>query len=102
MISANTTGRIIGVLLVVQLSGLIVPFIMLHPLMGGRDYLAGAAGFALQLKTATFLLLANCALTVGMSIAAYPVFRKYGPALALLLAAASVALFVLQAVDNAH
>ena len=32
MKSAKSTGRMIGVLLFVQLAGLIVPFVLLHPL----------------------------------------------------------------------
>lgn len=103
MTSAKNTGRIIGLLMVVQLSGLIVPFVLLHPLMGGTEaYLAAAAGYAFQIKVATLLLLANCAVTIGMSIVSYPVFRKYGSALALLLVALSVMMFVMQAVDNAQ
>ncbi len=44
MRSAKSTGRLIGALLFVQLAGLIVPFVLLHPLMTGpRDFLANAA-----------------------------------------------------------
>jgi hypothetical protein len=51
---------------------------------------------------AVFLLFANCALTIGISIAAFPVFRQYSHSMALLLVAVSVIMFSLQAVDNAH
>jgi len=101
MISAKSTGRIIGMMLLIQLAGLIVPFVLLLPLVS-RDYLASAAGASSQIKVAVFLLFANCALTVGISIAAWPIFRQYSPALALLLVAVSVIMFSLQAVDNAH
>ena len=103
MRSAKSVGRIIGMLLFVQLAGLIVPFVLLRPLMtGSRDYLANAAAASVQIKVAVFLLFANCALTIGISIAAFPVFRQYSHSLALLLVAVSAIMFSLQAVDNAH
>jgi hypothetical protein len=103
MRSAKSVGRIIGMLLLIQLAGLIVPFVLLHPLTSGpRDFLANAAEASLQIKVAVFLLFANCALTVGIAIVAWPVFRQYSSAMALLLVAVSVIMFSLQAVDNAH
>ena len=103
MKSAKSTGRIIGMLLFVQLAGLIVPFVLLHPLTTGpRDYLANAAGASFQIKVAVFLLFANCALTIGITIAAWPIFRQYSEAMTLWLLAASVIMFLMQAVDNAH
>lgn len=103
MRSAKSVGRIIGVLLLVQLAGLTVPFILLLPLTRGTsEFLANAAGISFQIKVAVFLLFANCALTIGISIAAFPVFRQYSHSMALLLVAVSVIMFSLQAVDNAH
>ncbi|MBZ5553236.1 MAG: DUF4386 domain-containing protein [Acidobacteriia bacterium] len=103
MRSAKSVGRIIGMLLFVQLAGLIVPFVLLHPLtMGSRYFLANAAASSFQIKVAVFLLFANCALTIGMAIVAYPVFRQYSAQMALLLVAVGVIMFSLQAVDNAH
>ena len=103
MRSAKSVGRLIGMLLFVQLAGLIVPFVLLHPLTTGPSgFLANAAGASLQIKVAVFLLFANCALTIGIAIAAWPVFRQYSEAMALWLVAVSVIMFALQAVDNAH
>src|SRR5437764_1221928 len=94
MISAKSVGRLIGVLLCIQLTGLIVPFVLLHPLTTGpRDFLANAAGASLQIKVAVFLLFANCALTIGIAIAAWPVFRQYSEAMALWLVAVGVIMF---------
>jgi len=101
MRSAKSMGRIIGVLLLVQLAGLIVPFALLHP-MTTTDFLANAAAYSSQIKVAVFLLFANCALTIAISIAAFNVFRAYSEAVALLLVAVSGIMFALQAVDNAH
>jgi hypothetical protein len=69
---------------------------------GPRDFLANAAGASLQIRVAVFLLFANCALTIGITVAAWPVFRQYSERMALWLLAASVIMFSLQAVDNAH
>jgi hypothetical protein len=103
MRSAKSIGRIIGILLFVQLTGLIVPFVLLHPLTTGpQNYLANAAGASFQIKLAVFLLFANCALTIAIAITAFRVFRQYSEALALLLLAVSVIMFLLQAVDNVH
>jgi hypothetical protein len=103
MRSAKSVGRLIGVLLLVQLAGLIVPFVLLHPITrGSRDWLANAAGSSFQIKAAVFLLFANCALTIGVAIAAWSVFRRYSEAMALWLVALGVIMFTLQTVDNAH
>ena len=88
-------------MLVVQLAGLIVPFVLLHPLTTA-DFFTNAAASSSQIKVAVFLLLANCALTIGISLVAWQIFRRYSEALALLLIAVSVIMFSLQAVDNAH
>lgn len=102
MRSAKSTGRIIGMLVLVQLAGLIVPFILLRPITVPPGFLLTAAGISSQIRVAVFLLFANCALTIGIAIAARPVFRQYGEAMALWLVALSVIMFSLQAVDNAN
>lgn len=101
MRSAKSSGRTIGLLLFIQMAGLIVPFAMLRPMMT-TDFLANAAAYSSQIRLAVFLSIANCALTIAISILAYPTFRQYGEALAVLLVAVSVIMFSLQAVDNAH
>jgi hypothetical protein len=103
MKSAKGVGRIIGILLFVQLAGLIVPFALLHPITrGSADWLANAAASSSQIKVAVFLLFANCALTIGIAIAAFRVFRQYSERMAILLVAVGVIMFTMQAVDNAH
>ena len=97
------TGRVVGGLLLLQLAGLIVPFILLQPLTGSpQAYLAGAAGAAMQIKLAVLLLFLNGVLTVGLSIVMYGVERDRREPLSLALLAASVVMLLLQAVDNAH
>ena len=103
MRTARSTGRLIGMLLFLQLAGLIAPFVLLLPLTTGpQNYLAHAVESSFQIRVAVFLLFANCALTIGITIAAFPVFRRYGEVMALWLLAASVIMFVLQAVNNIH
>lgn len=90
-------------LLFFQLAGLIVPFVLLIPLTTGpQNYLATAVDFSVQIRVAVFLLFANCALTIGITITAFRVFRQYSEAMTLWLLAVSVIMFLLQAVDNVH
>ena len=103
MRSMLSTGRAIGMLLPVQLAGFIVPFVLLLPITTGpRSYLANAAAASLQIKAAVLLLLANGALTIGVSLLAFRVIRRFSEPTALGLVAASVIMCVLQAVDNVH
>lgn len=102
MRSEKSVGRIIGVLLPIQLAGLMVPFILLLPMQQPPGFLENAAGHSFQIKIAVLLLFLNCALTIAISIVASPVFRKYSNALALCLLTASMIMFILQAIDNSY
>jgi uncharacterized protein DUF4386 len=101
MTPAKRVGRIIGMLLFVQLVGLILPFILLMPITTA-GFLDIAAGLAFQIRVAVLLLFANGALTIGIAIAAFPVLREHGYGMALWLLVVSVIWFAMQAVDNAH
>jgi hypothetical protein len=103
MRSAKSVGRTVGILLLLHLAaGLIVPFVMLHPLLTPAGFLATAAGSSAQVRAAVLLLFGGSALAIAIAIAAFPVFRRYSSAMALWLLALAVAAFSLQAVDNAH
>ena len=103
MRSVTSTGRGIGAQLLLQLAGLIVPFVLLNSLTGStQSYLAEAAGSATQIRIAVLLLFLNGALTVSLSIAAFRVVRERSEPMALALLAAAVVMLILQAVDNAH
>ncbi len=100
---AERPGRTAGMLLFLQLVGLILPFVLLLPLTTGpRGYLAGAANASSQVTLAAFLLFANCVLTIGISITVFRVFRQHSESVALWLVALSVMMFSAQAVDNVH
>jgi len=101
MRSAKSVSRLIGVLLFVQLVGLSLPFILLMPAIT-PGFIENAAGMASQIKVAVFLLFANGALTIGIAIAAFAVFREHSYGMALWFLAFSIIWFSLQAVDNAH
>ncbi|HKC62558.1 MAG TPA: DUF4386 domain-containing protein [Pyrinomonadaceae bacterium] len=102
MKSANRTGLLLGILLLLQLAGLTVPFILLHPLQSPPGFLENAAGVAFQIKVAVILFFVNCALTIGIAAITFQIFRHYSYALALGLLSASIIMFVMQAVDNVH
>ena len=94
-------GRVVGGLLLVQLAGLILPFVLVLPITS-ITFLQDAAGHGFQIRLAVLLLFANGALTIGIALAAFPVLREQGYGWALWLPALSVIWFAMQAVDNAH
>jgi hypothetical protein len=98
---AKHVGRIIGMLLFVQLVGLILPFILLLPITTA-GFLETAAGHGFQIRVAVLLLFANGLLTMGIAIAGFPVICERGYRVALWFLAVSVIWFAMQAVDNAH
>jgi hypothetical protein len=101
MTSAKRVGRTIGVMLLLQLAGFIVPFALLHPLTSA-DYYETASGYSFQIKAAVLLFFANGALTIGIAIKAWPIFRRYSEPMAMWLIVLGVIMFVLQAIDNVH
>jgi hypothetical protein len=103
MSSARSTGRRIGILLLLQLAaGLTVPFVLMRPLMtGSPGFLTTAAEQALQLRSAVLLAFVGGALTVSLGITALPVIRRYSSAMALGFLAVCVISCTLDAVHNA-
>lgn len=101
MRTAKSTGRIVGVLLFVQLVGLTLAFILLLP-MGTLAFLENAAGLSFQIRAAVLLLFASGAVTIGIAITGFPVFREYSHRMALWFLALSIIWFAMQAVDNIH
>lgn len=83
--SAKSAGRVIGVLLLLQLAaGLTLPFILLRPsIVGYPGFLAAAAENSFQVRSAVFIAFVGGALTVSLALAALPVFRRYSSATAL-------------------
>jgi hypothetical protein len=85
MNSAKSTGRTIGVLLLLQMAfGLITPFVLWRPLNAGSPaFLSTAAASSIQIRVGVFLSFAGSALTVAIAITAWPIFRRYSNQIAL-------------------
>jgi hypothetical protein len=96
-------GRIIGVLLLLQLAaGLLVNFVLMAPVLANPPgYLVNAAAHPLQVGLSVLIGLATGALAVGIAIAAWPVGRQHSQTMALWLLALAVVSFSLLAVENA-
>jgi hypothetical protein len=88
-------------MLFMQLVVLALGFILLLPITT-PDFLGNAAGASSQIRVAVLLLFACGALTIGIAIAGFPVFREHSPRMALWFLAFSVIWFSMQAVDNVH
>lgn len=94
------TGRRLAALLLLQLSGLIAPFVMLAALYAPPGFLASAAPHGTRIQWSLLLLLANGALSVAVARFVRTRLRDAGSALADWLLVLSAAWLFLQAVDN--
>jgi hypothetical protein len=92
----------VGALLFVHLAaGLTVPYALLRPVSKSPDFLESAAANSSLVRLCVLTLFVGGAVTIGIAIAALPVFRQYGRALSLWLLALAVVNCSLQAVENA-
>ena len=99
--SAKAAGRIIGVLLLMQMIGSgVVNFVLLEPAFAPPGFLVNAAGHSLEFGLSAFLGLAIGMIFVGIAIAAFQVFREYSHPMALWFVALSVVGCSLTAVEN--
>jgi hypothetical protein len=95
------SGRLVGLLLLLQLVGLILPFVMLLPITPST-FLVDTANSALQIRLAVLMLFVNGAVTIGIALAAFPTLRQHSERFALSLLAVSIIWFVAQGIDNAQ
>ena len=103
MLSEHGRGRLVGGLTFLQLVGLIVPFVLLLPIVTPPGaYLASAADSSTRIRAGVLLLIVNGAITIGISIAAWPVLRRTSEALALWLVVLGALMLGVQMVDNVH
>lgn len=101
MLTARDPGRLIGGLTALQLVGLIVPFVLVLPVVTPPGaYLADAAASSGRIQAGVLLLLVNGAVTIGISVAAFSVFRRESEVLALWLLVLGTLMLAAQAVDN--
>jgi len=99
--AANGASRIIGVLILVQMvGGGLVNFVFEAPLFGAPGFLVNAAPHALLIALGALLGLAIGALSTGIAITAFPIFRQYSQAMALWFVALAVVGLTLSAVES--
>jgi hypothetical protein len=100
MRSPKSTGRIVGVLLLMHLiTGLFTPYVMLRPLNAPLSFNANDPTNSFQVRLSVMLLFVGGAITIAIAVAALPIFRQY--ALATWIIALAIANFSLQCVENA-
>jgi hypothetical protein len=103
MLSERGRGRVVGGLTFLQLVGLVVPFVLLLPIVTPPGaYLADAAASSTRIRAGVLLLAVNGAVTIGISIAAWPTLRRTSEALALWLVVLGALMLGVQIVDNIH
>ena len=102
MKSAKTTGRTIGILLLLHLiTGLMTPYMMLQQLTRPLTFAESSLANSFQVRLAVMLLFVGGAMAIAIAITGMPVFRKSSYALALWLVALAIANFSLQGAENA-
>ena len=100
MRSPHSSGRVIGILLLLHLiAGLTTPYVILRPLGAALDASAIVNGF--QVRLAVMLLFVGGVLTIAIAITGWSIFRAYSFSLATWLLALAIANFALQCVENA-
>ena len=88
---SRSAGRTIGVLVLAQMvGGALVNFVIAAPLFGAPGFLVNAAAHSAQISLSVLFGLAIGALSVGIAIAAFPVFRQHSEAMALWFVALAV------------
>lgn len=100
-INANA-GRLVGGLLLAQLVGLMLPFILIARPIATGDFMAEAGPSSAAIRAAVMVFFAQSLVTIGIAIAAFPVLRRFGYGGALWLLSMSVIWFCVQAMDSAH
>jgi hypothetical protein len=102
--TTKSTGRAVALLLFVQLAaGLILPYVLLHPVSARPGaFLDSAAGMAGTLRLCVLMLFVGGAASLAVAVLAWPVVRERQPRLGLWLVALAAINFALQLVENAH
>jgi hypothetical protein len=102
MEAAIRAGRIIGVLILIQMVlGVAVNFALEAPLFGTPGFLVNAAFHSRQLGLAALLGLVTEALWVGIAITAFPIFCQRTRTMALWFLALAVVVLAVAVVENA-
>ena len=101
MAPSATNGRIIGFLLLLQLSGgILVNFFLTAPLFNSPGFLINGALYSNQIGLSVLLGLMISGLTMAIAITAFPVFHKFSNAMALWFVSLSVVSLSASAVEQ--
>jgi len=88
---AGRTGRIVGVLLLLQIvGGALANFVLMAPVLAAPGFLVNAAANSLNVSLSVLIALATGGLSVAIAIAAFPLFRQHSEAMALWFVALAV------------
>jgi hypothetical protein len=102
MRTENSAGRIIGVLIVIQMAlGVMVNFVLEAPLFGQPGFLVNAVHYSRQLGVAVLLGLLTEGLWLGIAVTAFPLFYRYSRTLTLWFTALAVVVLASAVVENA-
>jgi hypothetical protein len=102
MKSPVTTGRTIGILLLLQLIlGLMAPYMMLRPLGDLFTYQANESAKSFQVRLSVMLLFLGAAIVMAISFNAWPVLHEGSRVVALWVLALALVNFSLQCIENA-
>ncbi len=101
MEAASRAGRIIGVLIIMQMVGSgIVNFVLEPRLLGAPEFLVNAASHSRQIGLAVLLGLVTEALWVGIAITAFPIFCQRTRRMALWFVALTVVSLAVAVAEN--
>jgi len=103
MTTAKSAGRVVGLLLLVQLTALILPYVLLLPVSARAGaFLESAAAMEGTVRLSVLTLFVGGAVSLGISVIAWPTVRERQHRLGLWLLALAVMNFTLQLIENAH
>jgi hypothetical protein len=102
MEAVSRAGRIIGVLIIIQMvGGFLANFVLEAPLFGTPGFLANAAPHSRQIALGALVGLVIEALWLGIAITAFPVFSQRIRPMALWFLALAAVILALAVVENA-
>jgi hypothetical protein len=102
MEAATRTARVIGLLIIFQMvGGVMVNFVLEAPLFGAPGFLVNAASHSRQLGVAALLGLISEVVSLGIAVAAFPIFWQRTRRMALWLFALAVVGIAVAVVENA-
>lgn len=99
--AARSTGRIVGLLILVQMLGSgIVNFVVEPRLFGTQDFLISAAPYSRQIGLAVIAALVTDACWMGIAVTAFPIFWQHTRRLAVCLVALGAVVLAIAVVEN--